>query len=53
MMAGEGPDVALFVGYTDPVNLAARGAVRNLAAFDGFSEGGAALLSLRRHPLPV
>lgn len=38
MMAGVGPDVALFVGYTDPVNLAARGAVWNLAAFDGFSE---------------
>ena len=37
-LAGEGPDIALFVGAGDPVNLAARGALYDLSQFDDFSD---------------
>ena len=38
VLAGEGPDVALFTSTDTPVNLAMRGAVLDLSEFDGFSE---------------
>lgn len=38
MLAGKGPDVALFVASTDPVNLAARGAVTPLSDFEDFDQ---------------
>ena len=37
-LAGKGPDVAMFVEKTLPVNLAARGAVCKLDDFEGFEE---------------
>ena len=36
VLAGKGPDVALFVGSSDPVNLAARNAVLPMSDFDDF-----------------
>lgn len=38
VLAGEGPDVALFTSTDTPVNLAMRGAVLELSQFDGFEE---------------
>lgn len=38
ILAGKGPDAALFVGGDMPVNLAARNAVVDLSEFDGFEE---------------
>lgn len=38
VLAGEGPDVALFTSTDTPVNLAMRGAVLDLSRFDGFEE---------------
>lgn len=38
VLAGKGPDAALFVGGDMPVNLAARNAVVDISKFDGFSE---------------
>ncbi len=38
VLAGKGPDVALFVASTDPVNLAARGAVTPLSDFEDFDQ---------------
>lgn len=38
VLAGRGPDVALFVGSTDPVNLAARNAIMPLSDFEDFNE---------------
>lgn len=38
VLAGEGPDVALFTSTDTPVNLAMRGAVLDLSRFDGFAE---------------
>lgn len=38
VLAGEGPDVALFTSTDTPVNLAMRGAVLDLSGFDGFAE---------------
>lgn len=37
-LAGKGPDIALFVEKTLPVNLAARGALTRLDGFEGFPE---------------
>lgn len=37
-LAGKGPDVALFIGNSEPVNLAARGALLDLTQFDDFAE---------------
>jgi len=37
-LAGKGPDIAMFVEKTLPVNLAARGALCKLDEFDGFKE---------------
>lgn len=37
-IAGIGPDVALGVAMTDPVNYALRGAVQDLRQFEGFNE---------------
>lgn len=37
-LAGKGPDVALFVGAAEPVNLAARGALVDLSAYPGYEE---------------
>lgn len=37
-LAGKGPDIALFVEKTLPVNLAARGALTDLSEFDGFDQ---------------
>ncbi|MBR0437425.1 MAG: extracellular solute-binding protein [Clostridia bacterium] len=38
VLAGEGPDVALFTSTDTPVNLAMRGAVLDLSRFEGFSD---------------
>lgn len=38
VLAGEGPDVALFTSTDTPVNLAMRGAVLDLSRFEGFDE---------------
>ena len=38
VLAGEGPDVALFTSTDTPVNLAMRGALLELSQFDGFDE---------------
>lgn len=38
VLAGKGPDVALFVSKETPVNLAMRGALLNLSSFDDFNE---------------
>ncbi len=37
ILAGQGPDVALMVDQSTPVNLAMRGALRDLSDFNGFS----------------
>ena len=37
-LAGKGPDIALFVGAADPVNLAARGALEDLSKYPGYKE---------------
>lgn len=37
ILAGKSPDVSLFVGIGDPVNLAARGALTDLSSFDDFN----------------
>lgn len=37
-LADKGPDVALFVEYTQPVNLAARGALTDLTGFSDYEE---------------
>lgn len=38
VMAGKGPDVALFIASDEPINLALRGSVINLSQFDTFGE---------------
>lgn len=38
VLAGKGPDAALYIGAADPVNLAARGAVTALSDFADFTE---------------
>ena len=38
VLAGEGPDIALFTSTDTPVNLAMRGALLELSQFDGFDE---------------
>ncbi len=38
VLAGKGPDVALFIGGEFPVNLASRGQLVNLSEFDDFDE---------------
>ena len=38
VLAGKGPDVALYIGVADPVNLAARNAVTPLSDFADFEE---------------
>lgn len=38
ILAGQGPDVALMVDQTTPVNLAMRGALQDLSGFDTFQE---------------
>ena len=37
-LSGSGPDVVLFVGQSDPINLAARNALVELDSFDSFDE---------------
>lgn len=37
ILAGQGPDVALMVDQSTPVNLAMRGALQDLSEFEGFS----------------
>ncbi len=38
VMAGRGPDVSLFVGVSDPINYASRGALLDLRQFQDFSQ---------------
>ena len=38
IFSGSGPDVALYIGTGDPVNLAARGGLQELSCMDGFAE---------------
>lgn len=38
VLAGTGPDLALSIAYTDPINYAVRGAVADLTQFDDYPE---------------